>query len=356
MSCSNCFNGCSDIISDQCVRYTGIDVPVLGIKSGDSLSYVEQALITFLTSTLDGTGIKIDINPAIICTLVQKYLPTCGDLTAVDLFNALIKAVCDLQVQVNDIVADILVINAEIATIEADYDVNCLTGVSAGDGTHDILQATLDQLCAFIIDVQTNYVQIADLDTLIADYLANLPASTLVSQKMVPYIAYEYYGTLTNFDATGAGIGVWDKIYVCNGLNGTPDRRGVVAVGAIQSVPGGPLSSIVNPSSSLFNPNYTFGGGIIGTNSITLTVNQLASHTHTPTVTPPTHSHTFNYSIGHEYKGSDSNDAVQSIGTGTSNQTTSEVSIIVENASTGGNTPHANNQPAIAAYYIMYRP
>lgn len=99
MSCSNCFNGCAEIVSDQCVRYTGIDVPVLGIKNGDSLSFVEQALITFLTSTLDGTGIKIDINPAIICNLVKQHLPTCGDLTVVDFITALIKAACDLQTQ-----------------------------------------------------------------------------------------------------------------------------------------------------------------------------------------------------------------------------------------------------------------
>ena len=87
MSCSNCFNGCSEIVSDRCVRYTGVDVPVLGIKTGDSLSYVEQALIEFLTSTLDGSGIKPDIDPNIICNLVKQYLPTCGDLTVTDLLQ-----------------------------------------------------------------------------------------------------------------------------------------------------------------------------------------------------------------------------------------------------------------------------
>ena len=64
MSCSNCFNGCVETTSDKCVKYTGIDVPILGIKKGDSLSYVEQALIEFLTSTLDGSGIKLDIPEA----------------------------------------------------------------------------------------------------------------------------------------------------------------------------------------------------------------------------------------------------------------------------------------------------
>ncbi|BCU97892.1 MAG: hypothetical protein CM15mV19_1420 [uncultured marine virus] len=46
-NCSNCYNGCTEITSDKCVKYTGVDVPILGIKNGDSLSYVEQALITF---------------------------------------------------------------------------------------------------------------------------------------------------------------------------------------------------------------------------------------------------------------------------------------------------------------------
>ena len=85
--CSNCYNGCTEIVSDKCVRYTGIDVPVLGIQTGDSLSYVEQALIEFLTSTLDGTGIKLTIDPAIICNLVNQYLPDCEDLNALNLFK-----------------------------------------------------------------------------------------------------------------------------------------------------------------------------------------------------------------------------------------------------------------------------
>lgn len=74
-NCSNCYNGCSEIVSDQCVKYTGVNVPVLGIQTGDSLSYVEQALIEFLTSTLNGTGIKPDIDPAIICALIRMAAP-----------------------------------------------------------------------------------------------------------------------------------------------------------------------------------------------------------------------------------------------------------------------------------------
>ena len=94
MACSNCYNGCTEIISDQCVKYTGLDVPVLGIKTGDSLSYVEQALIGFLTSTLNGTGIKLEINPQIICEIVNKNLVACEDLTLPNVISAIIKAVC----------------------------------------------------------------------------------------------------------------------------------------------------------------------------------------------------------------------------------------------------------------------
>ena len=98
------------IVSDRCVKYTGIDVPVLGIQTGDSLSYVEQALITFLTSALDGTGINPIVNDPIICNVVKQYLPTCGDLSLNDMLTAIIKAACDLQEQVDAIVADIVLL------------------------------------------------------------------------------------------------------------------------------------------------------------------------------------------------------------------------------------------------------
>ena len=85
MSCSNCYNGCSQIVSDQCVRYTGIDVPELGISTGDPLSVIEQSLTTFLVSALNGSGIKIDLSSIDVCTVVQKYLPTCGELSIADI-------------------------------------------------------------------------------------------------------------------------------------------------------------------------------------------------------------------------------------------------------------------------------
>jgi len=374
MSCSNCYNGCTEIVSDQCVKYTGVPVPVLGIQTGDSLSYVEQSLIGFLTSTLDGTGIKPTIDPAIICTLVQKYLPTCGDLTAVDLFNALIKAACDLQEQVDAIVAD-------LAALEGSYDIGCLTGVTSSSGTHNILQAVITQLCtlsadfaAFVIDVETNYVKLADLNALIQAYLNSLAPTNQYNTRMVPYTVVEYYGPITGkFDSSGAGIAGagFDKIYLCNGQNGTPDRRGRVGVGVTY---GSGMDPEVNPGGS--NPTYNLSTKW-GNNAITLDATQIPSHTHTmnPTISDPGHQHfvanpgdtsaildsTHVMAVSHSTGGNAGYELVNTNGTtatvGLTDLKTTGITITNKDiTATGGGQSHSNIQPVIACYYIMYIP
>lgn len=363
MACSNCFNGCTEIVSDQCVKYTGIDVPVLGIQTGDSLSYVEQALITFLTSTLDGTGIKIDIpTSTTVCNLVQQYLPTCGDLTAVDLFNALIKATCDLQAQVDAIAAS-------VETIEADYDTSCLSGVTSTSGTHAILQATIDNLCALNTSVTTLnseldlYVKNTELCDLVTACInnSNPGASTKHYLKMVPYTVVEYYGDLAGkFDGNGIGSGDWEKIYLCNGLNGTPDKRGRVGVGAIVGVGGGSLDPEVQPGGTApytFNPNYDLKM-TAGNNSIALSTNQIPAHTHSGTAVANPHDHILFYDTINTLSTGGSEVAITTIGSGINNVNTSgtTVDITVTNNNTGGGEYHANTQPVIACYYIMYIP
>lgn len=370
MSCSNCYNGCTEIVSDQCVKYTGIDVPVLGIKTGDSLSYVEQALIEFLTSTLNGQGITLDINPAIICEIVKKNLVECEDLTLPNVISALIKAICELDERLTELEAD-------FAALEGPYTVGCLTGVTSTSGTHAILQAAITKLCALEVEldalalnVSTNYVQIANLNTLIAAYLASISGgSTKYNTKMVPYTVVEYYGSLTgNFDATGAGLGIWEKIYLCNGNNGTPDKRGRVPVGVTSGMGGGALNPAVDPA--LGNPAYALLG-TQGSNSIVLTTNQIPSHTHTAsatsTVTDPGHDHSL---VPDTYAGTgdrgnsvspsgsdcfdwQSKERIDVVDTATTGIT---VSTTVTVASAGGGLSHPNFQPGLGCYYIMYIP
>ena len=229
-------------------------------------------------------------------------------------------------------------------------------------------------LAALELDVATNYVKLSDLDALIAAYLASQAGSGATQEyvKMVPFVAYEYYGPLTNFD--GAGVGIpnngFYKVYLCNGLNGTPDKRGRVAVGAIQNVP--PinigLDAAVDPNNA-GNPNYALFT-TAGANSVTLITSQMPSHSHTGVGTTTV---TLN-DPGHFHFGGKTNDfggASGSIGlsknlpqnyatttsttgiTVTSN-TPGNVAIGIDNA--GGGQAHANIQPVIAAYYIMYIP
>jgi len=364
--CSNCYNGCTEIVSDKCVKYTGIDVPVLGIQTGDSLSFVEQALITFLTSTLDGTGIIINLSDIEVCNIVNKYLPTCKDLSIVDISKALIQAACDLQEQVDGIIS-------ELDTLNADYTIGCLTGVTASSDTHAIVQAVINTLCTLqadfedlLIDLPNTYVQLSEFNTLIQSYL-NSPTGNLISNKMVPFTILPYYGSLSNFDLTGAGIGQWNKIYLCNGDNGTPDLRGRVIVGAINGVPGPTLGNAVNPSVSIANPNYALGDTMYGANQITLTEQQIPSHIHpnivTTLVNDPEHTHT-GTSIG-PYPG-------PAVFPGTFDGGTNQwqaapvsiqpaetgitVDVTIENKSTGGNLPHNNIQPVLATYFIIYIP
>jgi hypothetical protein len=369
-TCSNCYNGCTEIVSDRCVKYTGIDVPVLGIKTGDSLSFVEQALITFLTSTLDGTGIKIDLAPTVICDLVQQYLPTCGDLTIVDISKALVQAACDLQEQVDDI-------DVTLATLNADYTIGCLTGVTASSDTHAIVQAVITKLCqvqvdltALTLNLSTNYSSNgAQLDAYIANYLAtNVPSSNLISNRMVPYAVVEYYGPVAgNFDGTGKGTGIWDKIYLCNGLNGTPDKRGVVGVGATNgAMLGLTMPSATNPS--LGNPTYTVGGSIIGSNNVVLSTLQMPSHTHLTTVTinDPGHIHTVEHSNddnsqlpGNGFQSSENQisgtNTIASNVTGLKG-TGAGQNVFVTNSNEGGGQAHPNYQPGLGCLYIQYRP
>ena len=77
MSCQNCYNGCTDIISDKCTKYTGNNVPELGIENGDSLFSVQQSIFSFLLSVIDGTSIKPEINQDYICEKISQWRKRC---------------------------------------------------------------------------------------------------------------------------------------------------------------------------------------------------------------------------------------------------------------------------------------
>lgn len=367
MSCSNCFNGCTEIISDQCVRYTGFNIPALGISNGDTLASVELQISTFIIDLSTGNGIIPVIDPADLCSLVSGFLPVSGDITLNDVISALIRSICALKTSVT-------AIESTLTTLNANYTIGCLTGVTASSDTHDILQAAINKLCATAvdltaleIDVDTNYVKLVDLNALIQAYLDSLAPSNLYKNKMVPYIAYEYYGPTTGFDITGAGSGLFIDVFLCNGSNGTPDKRGRVAVGTTDGTMVGTItmSSIVNPSTP-GNPSYSLFG-LQGANNVTLSATQIPSHTHTATATSTAAPHNHQPASVGDFAIWTSNEAnAGSASSGhevnktvhpssTSNATVTVTTSVVVDV-TGGGLSHNNIQPTIGAYYIMYIP
>lgn len=375
MSCTNCFNGC-EIVSDRCVKYTGIDIPELGIQTGDTLSSVEQSITTYLVSVLNGSGVKIDLTGINVCNTVQKYLPVCSactDVSIADIAKALIKAACDIQVQIDEIVTDINTINNTLTELNSTYVKECLTGTINVNDTHSVLQAVIYNFCDLKLSLN-QYVTADNIDVFIQAYLDSNTNSNLISNKMVPYAVLPYFGPLTNFNSQGAGLNLtsttgedWTKVNLCNGNNGTPDLRGRALTGAIDNVPGPTITDpIIAPGGN--NPNYTLNVAY-GANQVGLEINQMPAHTHVATVTinDPGHTHNlsniknnnnnfgtngfFDQSTGGSSSGLLTNSSETGLkGTGTGQN------VFVTNVPQGENLPHANIQPVVACYYIQYRP
>lgn len=376
MSCQNCYNGCTDIISDKCTKYTGNNVPELGIENGDSLFSVQQSIFSFLLSVIDGTSIKPEINQEFICEKISQYLGE-QELTLPNIINAILQTACDLQTQVTNV-------KNSVDTINTAYTLNCVSGVTDNTNTHEVLQAVITKLCsvdtaltALSLNVSTNYVKLSELDQLIEAYLSGGSGSAKMYNKMIPYTVVEYYGDITGkFDSTGAGIGEWEKIYLCNGNNGTPDKRGRVSVGAITNVGGGTLDTAVDPSNP-GNPNYSLGTKY-GSCMVSLNITQIPSHSHTATNTvidaghfhylstvsgetskPALSPSTYLASVNN--KGNDGNyvlggtlEALPSVGK--SATSTTNISVQTSLSNIGGGLGHNNVQPSIGCYYIMYIP
>lgn len=378
MSCSNCFNGCTEITSDKCVKYTGADIPALGIQNGDTLQFVEQALAQFLISALDGSGIKPIVDLQGVCSIVANNIPVCvgcSGPTLNDLLQALIDSACDLQDLINDV-------SDSVDALEQSYDEGCLTVVRTSlSNTHNVLQAVIDQLCqtdellGTTILSLNNYVLESELANLVVGILEDeglVGPVTKQYTKMVPYTVIPWFApdsyVIGKFDGFGRGYdaGEFQYIYLCNGLNNTPDMRGRVPAGLTDGgMLGITMDAAVNPASSLLNPTYSLGTKY-GDNYVTLGINEIPAHGHTgqavSTISPNPHSHTGTaagpYSSpqipgGGGFDGGDNDWTQRPFTTATTNLTCETTITIDEN---GFNGAHTNTQPTIGCYYIMYIP
>jgi microcystin-dependent protein len=360
-NCSNCFNGCVEPTSDKCVKYTGVDIPSLGIDTGDPLNLIEEILISKVQDIITGDGIIPVINGAELCTIISSYLPASGDITLNHVISALIRSICEID-------SSILSIEGELNELNASYVVDCLVGVDGTSDTHEVVQAIIEELCtvkaeldALELSIPATYVRKDELDGLIQDYIDDVPTTNLVNSKMLPYAAIAYFGDLAGkFDATGAGIGDWDKVYLCNGQHGTPDLRGITLVGVTNMAGGGTYPPATDPGIA-GNPTYTLNGPIQGKNVVVLTPEQLPPHSHGATATVIDPGHTHNYQIRLEEKRADfaNNENVSAANlyetrTTASSQANITVSVAVNDA--GGGIGHENVQPSKGVNYIMFIP
>jgi len=365
MACTNCFNGCAETISDKCVKYTGLEYLPLDIHPGDSLLSVEQKIIENILTLADGSGIIPILDQTQICEVVQELIDQvncCLPLTLNDILNVYLQAICILDAKNEGLKDRIVTLETAVNALNANYTIGCLTGVTASSDTHDIVQAIITKLCS--IETQlTLYVKKTELDGLIADYIAGAPGADLKSNKMVEYVAYPYYGLLTDFSATGEGTGVWDRVFLCNGDNGTPDLRGRTLVGAT-TMPGlVVMDPEVLPGGS--NPAYTITTKT-GSNAVSLTTaSQLPPHTHSASVTINDPGHTHGIPSANGIAPAGGSESILNPGPTTWNTHISVTglngtgfgqNVFVTNATVGSSAPHPNIQPSRAAYFIMYIP
>lgn len=368
MACENCFNGCADITSDKCVKYTGVNIPGLGINTGDSLFLVEQKITDKILTLMDGSGIKPIIDPNDICTLVSDFFPSCPECPPLSLnaiLTAYVKAICALDTRLTEAEADIIAINLVLDALNADYTIGCLEGVTAESDTHDIVQAIITKLC-IVEDSLTLYVHKDILCELVTECIAANAPTDLMSNKMVPWVAVPFFdpNALSYFSASGSGLPntPWENIYLCNGQNLTPDLRGRVVVG-VTSMPdtvGAPLTPGVNG-----NPTYELSGAnsTAGVNAVGLTIANMPPHQHpssTVQIIDPGHTHGFGADVairggsGPAAYSNSANTPTHDISATTSSITGITATPII--ASEGGGVAHANIQPVRAAYWIIYIP
>lgn len=351
MACKDCLINCPEIVSDQCVQYTGPEIPLLGICPGDQLSKVEANIISELLSLLDGSGITPS-SVTISCTFLQEIIGVASPNLA-NILQMLITASCTLKQLVDTI-------NQQIANSTV-FNTACLTGLPANPTRDDILQATINLVCsikATVDAIPTTYVKLTDLSTLVTNIVTTINGGNTttinISSRMIPYAAVAYFGPTANFDAGGVGVAAkgFDKIYVCNGSNGTPDLRGRVVTGAVRGVPGSlALDAAVDPSLSPNTPNWGMGDKA-GECFHTLVVAEMPTHTHS--VNDPGHKHQSHYRQNLAPQSGSSTLCWANQNDTFIDTTTTTTGITL--GAVGGSQPHNNIQPTIAAWYIMFIP
>lgn len=350
MACTNCLDNCPKIISDKCTEYTGDEIPLLGICTGDSLSKLESIIINKLLSALDGTGIKpVDITLANCPWLALQFVGK--DPILANFLQLLIDSQCTLKTAIDQI-------NTIIGQTTS-FNTGCLSGLASNASPNEVLQALITDYCVLkgtVAAIPSTYVKLSDLTTLVTTIITNLgliggsgPTQIQYAQYFPPKVMMPYYGDLSVFNNVGVGLqsAGFLGLFLCNGLNGTPDPRGRGLVGAVRNVPGGTLSAAVDPA-LLTNPGTNYAlGDVFGENYHKPTIAEMVPHTHG--VQDPGHTHQIK---GLQKMGLDGANVVGREGGNLTMLTQSSTTGITISAAGSGNSFNVR-QPSLAVHWII---
>ena len=174
MACnSNCFINCDSVTSDQCVQYTGADVPALGICQGDQLSTVEVVILKELQGALEGTGIEPQNVTLENCQWLADQFVGETDPNLSNLLQLIVDSSCSLKSMIDTI-------NNTLALQSANFNTLCLQGLPPNPTTNNVIQAVINTLCAInsvVAAIPSTYVKASDINNLVQQqiqiYLAN---------------------------------------------------------------------------------------------------------------------------------------------------------------------------------------
>lgn len=337
MPCLNCLDNCDPLVSDKCVKYTGMDIESLGILKGMSLFEIEKVILDKLTN-LSGPSVKLDTITT-TCSFITDLLfgKTAQPFTLQQFAEIVFDGFCKLNVKINS-----------TTPAAFSFNVSCLTGTL--DTKDKIIQAIIDKVCDVntrLTAIESKYVTQTSLCAQVQTCLTTIVPT--YKDRMVPFTYIPYAGPLSNFDSTGKGLvnTGFTKIYLANGLNNTQDWRGRSPIGSVLNVPGTTLDTIVS------NAAYNYASGAkYGLAEVSLNVNQNAPHSHT--INDPGHTHNIPHNIdgGNTFGPTISKGGTPDADPWKTDLKLSDISI----NSSGNGAPHNNIQPSIACLYIVYIP
>lgn len=299
-------NNCPEKYSDKCILYTGDPIESLGICTGDTLSEIENIILTKLQQYALGEGITLSGITA-NCDFVTQALAN-KDKNLFNLLQTLFDSDCSLRALITEVQNN--------QNPSYSFDLKCLT--VANPTRDNITQELINQLCNLQSTVNSIVTQLENPETddntelitaltniagnLLGSNISACPTSSIVKTgtgattqlNLVGFIPIggiiEYNGSLGNFDQTGKGLAsaCLQNFALCNGQNGTKNKLGLVTAMATNIQGGTPLAqaTISGDTDTLTNV-----GNIKGLPKVTLTsVNQIPDHQHNVTETPHTHT------------------------------------------------------------------